>query len=105
MSSRFPAVQVPAGLRTAEFVLRPIVADDAEKDHAAVMETREDLRLWEQSTWPEEDFVERRWRGGWTPGFSIHSVPGLQMSGRSSGWFSSRMSSSHIRWMSFVAPT
>jgi hypothetical protein len=57
MSSRFPIAQVPDGLRTAEFVLRPIVADDAEKDHAAVMETREDLRLWEQSTWPEEDFT------------------------------------------------
>lgn len=48
---------VPAGLRTADFVLRPIVADDAEKDHAAVMETREHLRLWEQSTWPEDDFT------------------------------------------------
>ena len=48
---------VPAGLKTAEFVLRPIVADDAEKDHAAVMETREDLRLWEQSEWPADDFT------------------------------------------------
>jgi hypothetical protein len=48
---------VPMGLRTAEFVLRPIVADDAEKDHAAVMETREDLRLWEQSAWPADDFT------------------------------------------------
>lgn len=48
---------VPAGLRTDEFLLRPIVADDAEADHAAVMETREYLRLWEQSTWPEDDFT------------------------------------------------
>jgi hypothetical protein len=48
---------VPAGLRSAEFVLRPIVAGDAEEDHAALMETREDLRLWEQSTWPEDDFT------------------------------------------------
>jgi hypothetical protein len=31
-------------LRTEEFVLRPIVADDAELDYAAVMETREYLR-------------------------------------------------------------
>jgi hypothetical protein len=47
----------PAGLRTAEFVLRPIVADDAERDHAAVVETRDHLRVWEQSTWPEDDFT------------------------------------------------
>jgi hypothetical protein len=48
---------VPVGLRTDEFVLRPIVADDAEHDYAALMETRELLRLWEQSTWPTEDFT------------------------------------------------
>lgn len=48
---------VPAELRTAEFVLRPIVAGDAELDYAAVMETREYLRLWRQSTWPEDDFT------------------------------------------------
>ena len=48
---------VPTGLRTDEFVLRPITADDAERDFAAVIETREDLRLWEQSTWPADDFT------------------------------------------------
>src|SRR6478735_2958146 len=48
---------VPAGLRTDEFLLRPILAVDAEADHDAVMETREYLRLWEQSTWPEDDFT------------------------------------------------
>lgn len=47
----------PAELRTDEFTLRPIVADDAEMDHAAVMDTREHLRLWRQSTWPEDDFT------------------------------------------------
>jgi hypothetical protein len=52
-----PNEAVPAELRTEEFVLRPIVADDAELDYAAVMETREDLRLWEQSTWPGDDFT------------------------------------------------
>ena len=52
-----PARPVPTGLRTAEFVLRPIVADDAAMDYAAVMDTREDLRLWRQSTWPEDDFT------------------------------------------------
>jgi hypothetical protein len=44
-------------LRAEEFVLRPITADDAEPDHAAVMETREYLRLWEQSSWPADDFT------------------------------------------------
>jgi len=48
---------VPAELGTSEFVLRPITADDAAMDHAAVMETREDLRLWEQSSWSEDDFT------------------------------------------------
>ena len=48
---------VPAQLRTEEFFLRPIVADDAELDYAAVMDTRESLRLWRQSTWPEDDFT------------------------------------------------
>lgn len=45
------------GLRTDEFVLRPIVEADAASDHDAVMESREFLRIWEQSTWPEEDFT------------------------------------------------
>lgn len=57
MSTSFSDGPVPTGLTTAEFVLRPIVADDAEKDHAALMDTREELRLWEQSTWPEDDFT------------------------------------------------
>ncbi|WP_243064319.1 N-acetyltransferase [Humibacter sp. RRB41] len=57
MSFTDPEEPVPAELRTDEFVLRPIVADDAELDHAAIMETREDLRLWEQSTWPADDFT------------------------------------------------
>ena len=51
------AFPVPTGLTTPEFVLRPITADDAENDFAAVMETRESLRLWEQSTWPEDEFT------------------------------------------------
>jgi len=52
-----PAEPVPAELRTDEFALRPIVADDAELDYAAAMETRESLRLWQQSGWPEDDFT------------------------------------------------
>lgn len=57
MSFRDPDEPVPAGLTTGGFVLRPIRADDAADDHAAVMETRELLRLWEQSEWPADDFT------------------------------------------------
>lgn len=48
---------VPEGLTTDAFVLRPITADDARADHAAVMESRDYLRAWEQSTWPADDFT------------------------------------------------
>lgn len=48
---------VPATLRTDEFVLRPIEPGDTEMDYAAVMDTRESLRRWRQSTWPEDDFT------------------------------------------------
>ena len=47
----------PAGLRTREFIVRPLLASDAELDYEAVMESREFLRKWEQSTWPEDDFT------------------------------------------------
>lgn len=51
------AEAVPPELRTEEFVARPITADDAAADHAALMETRQQLRLWEQSSWPADDFT------------------------------------------------
>ncbi|MEJ7650948.1 MAG: hypothetical protein WKF57_18200 [Nakamurella sp.] len=57
MSFADPNQPVPTGLRTDHFVLRPITADDAPNDYDAVMETREHLRLWEQSTWPADDFT------------------------------------------------
>lgn len=57
MSFTDPNEPVPAQLTTNEFVLRPINAGDAELDFRAVMETREYLRLWEQSSWPEDDFT------------------------------------------------
>lgn len=50
-------VHLPAELRTDEFLLRPIRASDAELDYEAVMESREFLRKWEQSSWPEDDFT------------------------------------------------
>ena len=52
-----PAQTVPTLLRTDEFFLRPIVVADAARDYEAVMETRADLRVWEQSSWPADDFT------------------------------------------------
>ena len=47
----------PQGMRTEEFLLRPIVASDAALDYEAVMESRDFLRGWEQTGWPENDFT------------------------------------------------
>ena len=47
----------PSGLETKQFLLRPILAADAERDYEAVMESREFLRKWEQSPWPADDFT------------------------------------------------
>jgi hypothetical protein len=44
-------------LTTDEFGLRPIRSADAARDHSAVVETRDELRLWEQSAWPRDDFT------------------------------------------------
>ncbi|TDC48175.1 N-acetyltransferase [Jiangella ureilytica] len=54
---RLENVEPPGGLTTDEFVLRPILATDAELDYAAVMESRDYLRTWEQSSWPADDFT------------------------------------------------
>lgn len=51
------ARDVPAWLRADEFLLRPITAADAARDHEAVMESRQELRLWEQSSWPADTFT------------------------------------------------
>jgi hypothetical protein len=52
-----PELTVPHFMKTDAFVLRPITAADAELDYDAVMESREYLRHWEQSSWPEDDFT------------------------------------------------
>lgn len=48
---------IPDGLVTNEFLIRPLLATDVELDYAAVMESKEFLRKWEQSTWPADDFT------------------------------------------------
>jgi hypothetical protein len=50
-------IRAPEGLKTGQFVVRPLLASDAELDYDAVMESREFLRTWEQSTWPPDDFT------------------------------------------------
>lgn len=57
MTFRELGINPPVGFETPEFVLRPILASDAQLDYDAVMESREFLRKWEQSTWPEDDFT------------------------------------------------
>ena len=48
---------VPAELKTAEFVLRPLTTDHVELDHAALMDSKEMLRRWSSSDWPTDDFT------------------------------------------------
>lgn len=53
----FADIDAPEGLRTDEFLLRPILASDAEIDYPAVMETKEFLRIWEGGGYPPDDFT------------------------------------------------
>ena len=46
----------PEGFRTDSYLVRPLFVSDAELDHEALMASKDILRLWEQSTWPEDDF-------------------------------------------------
>jgi len=47
---------IPSTLRGDRFQLRPLRTTDVELDYEAVMSSREMLRLWSQSDWPEDDF-------------------------------------------------
>jgi hypothetical protein len=48
---------VPAALKTAEFILRPLTPTHVELDYAALMVSKEILRLWSGSPWPQDDFT------------------------------------------------
>ena len=48
---------VPLRFEGTHFILRPIRASDAERDHTAVMASRESLREQFQSEWPKDDFT------------------------------------------------
>jgi len=48
---------VPRGFETDEMIIRPLQTTDVEADYEAIMESREMLRIWDQSEWPEDDFT------------------------------------------------
>ncbi len=52
-----PALTVPQELHAGGFTLRPLTVDDARADWEAVMETAAELRGWEQTGWPADDFT------------------------------------------------
>lgn len=54
----YPAnAQVPTGLKTSEFLLRPLRTTDVQLDYAALMESKDMLREWSRSEWPADDFT------------------------------------------------
>ena len=50
-------IAIPDGLVTDVFLIRPLSTTDVELDYTAVMESKEFLRKWDQSSWPEDDFT------------------------------------------------
>src|SRR5262245_61939742 len=48
---------VPADLRSDEFVLKPLTPAHVEMDYAALMVSKDMLRSWGGSTWPDDDFT------------------------------------------------
>jgi RimJ/RimL family protein N-acetyltransferase len=67
----YPSEQpVPTGLDTPRLLLEPLQPKHVALDYDAVMDSREQLRLWSGSTWPTDDFtladnlrdLEHHWR-------------------------------------------
>ena len=48
---------VPTGFATDELLVRPLRVSDVQADFEAVVQSREMLRIWDQSGWPEDDFT------------------------------------------------
>jgi predicted Zn-dependent protease with MMP-like domain/RimJ/RimL family protein N-acetyltransferase len=54
----FPSdLPVPAGFQTRRLFLEPLRPDHGQRDFEAVMESREQLRLWSGQEWPSDDFT------------------------------------------------
>lgn len=48
---------VPDQLTTADLIIRRQQLDDNDADYAAVMDSRNELRIWSDSDWPEDNFT------------------------------------------------
>jgi len=48
---------VPAGFQTKHLFLEPLMPEHVQRDYEAVMESREQLRLWSGQDWPAADFT------------------------------------------------
>jgi len=59
MSFHPEEARVPDLLRTDDFLIRPLRTTDVEADYQAVVESREMLRVWDQSDWPDDDFTRK----------------------------------------------
>lgn len=57
MAFDIDAEDVPVGFAGSDFLARKLVGDDDVLDHEALMSSRDQLRRWEQSTWPADDFT------------------------------------------------
>jgi hypothetical protein len=57
MSFYPPPRPVPTHLLGDEFAMEPLTEAHVEVDYAAVMESREYLRLWSGTSWPADDFT------------------------------------------------
>ncbi len=53
-------IEIPAGLTTPEFILRPLSATHNDLDYDAVMSSREMLLVWGRSDWPTENFTSEQ---------------------------------------------
>jgi hypothetical protein len=54
-----PGARPSDGRLSQKFLLEPLGPEHLEADYEAVMESRERLRHWSLSTWPEDDFTLR----------------------------------------------
>lgn len=52
-----PDAAVPGTVRSDRLLLRPLRATDVALDYDAVMASREQLRCWSQTAWPQDDFT------------------------------------------------
>jgi hypothetical protein len=85
MTFRGKQITPPGGICTDGFLIRQVLASDVELDYAAVMASKQSLRLWEGSTWPEDDFtleanledlekMEKRHDEGYAFGYTVMNL-------------------------------